>query len=188
MRWDDLLFNCFGLMMINCYFSVRLKKHVKAVHLKIKDWKCDVCNKSFSEKRKLKQHAMLHTGERKYQCTVCGVGFVYKSGEYHHPSSQLPLHSTTPTYCCIYSVRTNGPTLCPWLWLPYVPESVEKREACGFVMYTKVRLGLIEANTSALIGNGHWSRESWYLLLKSIIMTNGFWNPNIHLAIKHPQP
>ncbi len=41
-------------------------------------------------------------------------------------------------YCLIYSVRTNGPTLCPWLWLPYVPESVEKtlREARGFVMYT----------------------------------------------------
>ncbi len=29
-------------------------------------------------------------------------------------------------YCRIYSVRTNGPTLCPSLWLPYVPESVEK--------------------------------------------------------------
>ncbi len=82
--------------MINCCFSVRLKKHVKAVHLKIKDWKCDVCNKSFSEKRKLKQHAMLHTGERKYQCTVCGVGFVYKSGEYcHHP----PPATRLTVYC-----------------------------------------------------------------------------------------
>ncbi len=25
------------------------------------------------------------------------------------------------SYCHIYSVRTNGPTLCLWLWLPYVP-------------------------------------------------------------------
>ncbi len=41
-------------------------------------------------------------------------------------------------YCRMYSVRTNGQTLCPWLWLPYVPKSIEKplREACGFVMYT----------------------------------------------------
>ncbi len=41
-------------------------------------------------------------------------------------------------YCRIYSVRTNGPTLCPWLWLPYVPEPVVKplREAHGFVLYT----------------------------------------------------
>ncbi len=40
-------------------------------------------------------------------------------------------------YCRIYSVRTNGPTLCPWLWLPYIPEPVEKplREAHGFVLY-----------------------------------------------------
>ncbi len=38
-------------------------------------------------------------------------------------------------YLSVYSVRTNGPTLCPKLWPPYVPESVEKPlgEARGFV-------------------------------------------------------
>ena len=29
-------------------------------------------------------------------------------------------------YLSINSVRTNGPTLCPIVWLPYTPESVEK--------------------------------------------------------------
>ncbi len=41
-------------------------------------------------------------------------------------------------YVTVYMTDTNGLTLCPWLWLPYVPESVEKplREAHGFVLYT----------------------------------------------------
>ena len=41
-------------------------------------------------------------------------------------------------YLSINSVRTNGPTLCPIVLLPYAPEYVEKplREAHGFVMYT----------------------------------------------------
>ncbi len=30
------------------------------------------------------------------------------------------------SYLSINSVRTNGLTLCPFVWLPYAPESVEK--------------------------------------------------------------
>ncbi len=29
-------------------------------------------------------------------------------------------------YMSIKSVRTNGPTLCPIVWLPYAPEYVDK--------------------------------------------------------------
>ncbi len=33
-------------------------------------------------------------------------------------------------YLSINSVKTNGPTLCPFVWLPYAPESVERPLVC----------------------------------------------------------
>ncbi len=44
-------------------------------------------------------------------------------------------------YLSINSVRTNGPIVCPIVWLPYAPKYVDKplREACGFVYVNKIR-------------------------------------------------
>ncbi len=36
------------------------------------------------------------------------------------------MNSQYTHYLFISSVRTNGPTLCPNVWLPYAPEYVEK--------------------------------------------------------------
>ncbi len=37
-----------------------------------------------------------------------------------------PHHLMGNDYLSINSVRTNGPTLCPIIWLPYAPEYVKK--------------------------------------------------------------
>ena len=39
---------------------------------------------------------------------------------------KLLFYLQIPHYLSMNSVRTNGPTLCPFVWLPYAPESVEK--------------------------------------------------------------
>ncbi len=42
------------------------------------------------------------------------------------PYHILPIQEKGYNYLSVSSVRTNGLTLCPLVWLPYAPESVEK--------------------------------------------------------------
>ena len=49
----------------------------------------------------------------------------YKGLSAVYPFSEC-LRPHDKKYLSINSVRTNAPTLCPLVWLPYVHESVEK--------------------------------------------------------------
>ena len=56
-----------------------LKKHVKAVHLKLKPFKCLKCGCSFAENKKLKRHVdAVHKKLRPFGCTVCEKSFALK--------------------------------------------------------------------------------------------------------------
>ena len=56
-----------------------LKKHIKAIHQLLKDFKCDSCDKSYSEARDLKRHKTkdkIHSASRKeFKCESCGKSF-----------------------------------------------------------------------------------------------------------------
>ena len=59
----------------------KLKRHVKAVHAKIKDHVCSVCGRGFTFEPNLRRHmSLVHlrgnlTQEKKYFCPQCEHGF-----------------------------------------------------------------------------------------------------------------
>jgi hypothetical protein len=54
------------------YKRADLEKHSKAVHLGIKDFKCDICDKAFSRKETLVGHVKrIHKQLKNYSCELC---------------------------------------------------------------------------------------------------------------------
>ena len=68
-------------------YESELKGHVKAVHLKIKDFVCDNCEKSFSSKSHLNAHLSTHL-ENNFQCYMCGVKLARKMNLVNHMKSK----------------------------------------------------------------------------------------------------
>ena len=44
----------------------------------LKPFTCKLCKRRFSQKGHLKQHSLVHTGERRFECDDCGKGFSRK--------------------------------------------------------------------------------------------------------------
>ena len=47
-----------------------LNKHVKTVHMDFKPFSCPMCDRRFSERKTLAEHVRVHTGERPFTCEV----------------------------------------------------------------------------------------------------------------------
>lgn len=68
-----------------CHFAFTLKKylnnHFKTKHMPSikKRYECHICNRTLSQRRSLRDHLMLHTGERKHMCENCGDTFITKT-------------------------------------------------------------------------------------------------------------
>ncbi|XP_073454944.1 uncharacterized protein [Aquarana catesbeiana] len=57
---------------------------------------CDVCGKVLSDRRTLKKHLQIHTGQRTYQCSECDKSFSYKS----HFNSHIRMHIGERPFPC----------------------------------------------------------------------------------------
>ena len=53
-----------------------IKKHIKSIHERQRNYKCDYCGKYLNESGSLKNHIKtVHDGQRSYKCGSCGKLF-----------------------------------------------------------------------------------------------------------------
>lgn len=63
-----------------------MQKHIKTVHLGIKDHHCTKCGARFAEKGNLTKHMKRHEGARVWKCSIpgCSKTFVLRDGLARH--------------------------------------------------------------------------------------------------------
>lgn len=66
-----------------------------------KGFKCQICDRDFTQKGNLKTHLMTHSGERPYECHTCGKNFTQKGNLDTH----VKIHTDTKDHRCQYCDR-----------------------------------------------------------------------------------
>ena len=86
---------CRSLSHCTYFYTLRessLKQHV-LVHTGEKPYLCSQCDNTFSTERDLKQHLLTHTGDEAYHCTYCEKSFSTNSNLKKHN-----IHISEDTY------------------------------------------------------------------------------------------
>ena len=58
--------------------SYNLHRHEETLHLHLKSFKCDLCEKTFKRKEYLSDHILAHSGEKTHKCSTCGKSYSVK--------------------------------------------------------------------------------------------------------------
>ena len=61
-----------------------VKKHISAVHKKLKPHTCEQCGRSFNQRQHLKTHLRVHTGETPFECDKCQKKFKFHATRNSH--------------------------------------------------------------------------------------------------------
>nr|CAD7263093.1 unnamed protein product [Timema shepardi] len=85
-----------------------LKKHIQAVHSKLRPYVCQVCGHASSRKAMLQMHLRQHTGEKPYSCPHCE----YRTGDHNSLRRHIMRHSGQRQYRCLHcpftSIQSNA--------------------------------------------------------------------------------
>ena len=73
-----------------------LKKHVQAVHSKLKPYICTICNHQCARKAMLEMHMRQHTGEKPFKCNECE----YRTGDHNSLRRHNMRHTGEKPYKC----------------------------------------------------------------------------------------
>ena len=64
-----------------------------------KPFACSFCDKTFSEKSKVKRHEGTHTGKKPFACSFCGKAFTQKSDKNAHERTHTGGKLFTCSFC-----------------------------------------------------------------------------------------
>ncbi|KAJ2939912.1 hypothetical protein O0L34_g6618 [Tuta absoluta] len=76
--------------------SGKLVVHKQMVHLKLKRYACDACEWKFYSKSELEAHKIKHSGERKHECAVCKKAYARKYTLREH----MRIHDNDRRFVC----------------------------------------------------------------------------------------
>ena len=82
---------------------------MKAVHDKSKPFSCNVCDRAFSERYKMKNHInIVHKGEKIFKCAICEISFSGKGNLNVHVSSVHQMKKPFKCDVCSKCYTTNN--------------------------------------------------------------------------------
>ena len=73
---------CFGSCYKKFWHLQDLERHI-ATHTEVK-YECEMCDKSFKQKRLLKQHEVVHGTANRYFCPKCNMGYKHNNQLFRH--------------------------------------------------------------------------------------------------------
>ncbi|XP_059088950.1 transcriptional repressor CTCF-like [Tigriopus californicus] len=76
--------------------SKSLKKHVQAVHGKLRPYICQICNHQSARRTMLEMHMRQHTGEKPFSCDICQ----YRTGDHNSLRRHKMRHTGHRPYKC----------------------------------------------------------------------------------------
>jgi len=65
-------------------------------HTGDRPYDCHICGKAFARRTAFRQHLLIHTGKRPYICDICGKAFTQKPGLICHRKSHPGEHPPLP--------------------------------------------------------------------------------------------
>jgi len=116
--------------------SLRLTEP-KNIHAGVKEFKCDVCERSFTKPYRLTEHKKTHTGEKPYQCNVCEMSFSLKV----RLSVHMRRHTGEKPYQCdVCGKRFSQNVRLSAHMKSHTGERPYQCDVCGISFSLKVRL------------------------------------------------